>query len=98
MLDSCPKNYAGAIGDVIGGGLDGGLSAETIDICKDDCEARSDCFSFLYSAKEKHCKVMKERHPTSSTALSGYQFCKRPSIRMFTLMYNIEVYVRSYIF
>ena len=84
MLDTCPENYAGDVGDVIGGGLDGGLEADTIDICKDDCEARSDCFSFLYSATEKHCKVMKERVPTSSTPLDGYQFCKRQSIRMFT--------------
>ena len=62
----------------------GGLDADTIQECKEDCEERSDCFSFLYSASKKKCKVMNERAPTTNVANEDYQFCKRQKIGTFT--------------
>ena len=88
---ACPDDYASAEGDVLGGGLVGGLQENTIDECTTECENRSDCYSFLYSPSTKHCKLMKERKPEASTSTPqpDYVFCRRNIVRK-SLLKNIN--------
>ena len=81
----CPTDYASAEGDVLGGGLVGGLQENTIDDCTKECNDRSDCYSFLYSPGTKHCKLMKERVPEggTTTPTPDYVFCRRNIVRKY---------------
>ena len=82
---ACPDDYAEATGNVLGGGLEGGLQENTIADCTKECDDRSDCYSFLYSPSTKHCKLMKERAPEAGTTTPtpDYLFCRRQIVRTF---------------
>ena len=62
-------------GDVSGGGLTGGYDA-TLQKCKNDCDARKDCYSFSHSISKQECKLMAESKPTHGK-WQDYQFCSK---------------------
>ena len=78
---ACPQGYSAVDGDASSfGGLTGGYQA-SMDECKSDCDARTDCYSLLYSSQNTQCKLMKEKSPTSLPSSLVYQFCKRQILR-----------------
>ena len=71
----CPPGYLAMSWDVEGGGLIGGYSA-SLDMCKNDCDDRSDCKAFEHSTTKQRCKLLGGTAPTTST-YQDYQFCKK---------------------
>ena len=93
----CPKNYSLAEGDVFGNGLVECLKKDSIDDCATECEDSQECYSFLYSPSMKHCKLMKEREPNSSTTPGpDYVFCIRNIIRNSFLILNSKIWVGKF--
>ena len=71
----CPTGYEASDGDVAGAGLTGGYSA-SLEECKNDCQGRDDCRSFVHSMSGNSCKLLEEAEPTDPKYQDG-QFCKR---------------------
>ena len=77
VFSVCPVGYLAMNGDVPGTGLLGGYSA-SLDKCKNDCDGRSNCNSFMHSTSSDQCVLYEELTPTSPKYLD-YQFCKKKS-------------------
>ena len=90
----CPTGYLAIDGDVAGGGLTGGYSA-SLEKCKDDCEARSDCNSFVHSTNANSCKLMEEAAPTHPKWKDG-QFCKKDQLGTLYLSHVCDDYYIIY--
>ena len=71
----CHSGYSNKIGDVTGYGLTGSYKA-TLEKCKEHCDSRKDCGSFLYSETVMECKLMKEKEPTGPK-YNDFMFCSR---------------------
>ena len=71
----CPTGYEAKDGDVAGGGLSGSYSA-SLEKCKADCDAKSECNSFVHSMSGNLCKLLAEAEPTQPKYQDG-KFCKK---------------------
>ena len=71
----CPAGYLFKDGYVPGIGLIGEYSA-SMDKCKNACDVRSDCNSFIYSPENQVCFLYPEMEPTKE-GVQGYHFCSK---------------------
>ena len=79
MILECPIDYTAKIGDLGGGGLVGGYKT-SLDECRRDCDARTDCRSFQFGDKGKRnkgwCKLLKQSEP-NGPVWNDFIFCTK---------------------
>ena len=92
VFSVCPTGYEANDGDVNHGGLTGGYSA-SLEKCKTDCDAKSECHSFVHSISGNQCKLLAEAEPTHPKDQDG-QFCKM--ILIGTCVYEWHAWILLY--
>merc|ERR1712179_468710 len=70
---SCPASYVYVAGDIPGNGL-GAFRSANIANCAIRCDAKSNCGSFEYSPRRKHCNLNSESKPTTGV-YQDFDFC-----------------------
>merc|ERR1712179_766154 len=70
---SCPASYVYVAGDIPGNGL-GAFWSANIANCAKRCDAKSNCGSFEYSPRRKHCNLNSESKPTTGV-YQDFDFC-----------------------
>merc|ERR1712179_386642 len=70
---SCPASYVYVAGDIPGNGL-GAFRSANIANCAKRCDAKSNCGSFEYSPRRKHCNLNSESKPTTGV-YQDFDFC-----------------------